>query len=47
MTKIAKNVKISIDNSINLKNKNNFLKMIYESIIFFFTNSSLIQTLSL
>lgn len=35
MTKIAKNVKISIDNSINLKNKNNFLKMIYESIIFF------------
>lgn len=35
MTKIAKNVKISIDNSISLKNKNNFLKMIYESIIFF------------
>lgn len=42
MTKIAKNVKVSIHNSNNLKNKNNFLKIIYEFNDLFSTNSALI-----
>lgn len=37
-----KNVKISIYSSINLKNKNNFLKIIYEFNDLFSTNSALI-----